>query len=316
MQLVIGCAIWAYKGWVGDLFPPGSRSADFLHLYSQRFATVEGNTTFYSIPDTATLQRWTAATPDTFQFCLKLPRSLTHSGPLVPHLASTLQFIQAMAALGPRLGPFLAQLPPSYAPNQLQDLATFLTALPRDRHDFALEVRHRDWFRPDAARTLNRLLEQLGIARVLLDTRPIYDYNDALTPGPTAEPSPTAAIACKKPRLPLQPVVTAPFSLIRYVSHPDRDINLPYMQAWAETLAPWLHHGTRLYLFVHCPVEARSPTNARLFQTQLERHGLTIPPLPWNQRPDHTLTHPLASQPPPAIAAPQIPTVTQLNLFS
>ncbi len=26
----IGCAIWAYKDWVGELFPLGSKSADFL----------------------------------------------------------------------------------------------------------------------------------------------------------------------------------------------------------------------------------------------------------------------------------------------
>jgi uncharacterized protein YecE (DUF72 family) len=43
----IGCAIWGYKDWVGDLFPPGSKSADFLALYSRRLTTVEGNTTFY-----------------------------------------------------------------------------------------------------------------------------------------------------------------------------------------------------------------------------------------------------------------------------
>ena len=43
----IGCAIWGYKDWVGDLFPPGSKSGDLLALYSRRLTTVEGNTTFY-----------------------------------------------------------------------------------------------------------------------------------------------------------------------------------------------------------------------------------------------------------------------------
>ena len=44
----IGCAVWGYKDWVGDLFPPGSKSADFLSLYSRRLTTVEGNTSFYA----------------------------------------------------------------------------------------------------------------------------------------------------------------------------------------------------------------------------------------------------------------------------
>ncbi len=28
----IGCAVWGYKDWVGDLFPPGSKGADLLSL--------------------------------------------------------------------------------------------------------------------------------------------------------------------------------------------------------------------------------------------------------------------------------------------
>jgi len=43
----IGCAVWGYKDWLGELFPPGSKSADFLALYSRRLTTVEGNTSFY-----------------------------------------------------------------------------------------------------------------------------------------------------------------------------------------------------------------------------------------------------------------------------
>ena len=43
----IGCAVWAYKEWIGDLFPPGNKSAELLRLYSRRLTTVEGNTTFY-----------------------------------------------------------------------------------------------------------------------------------------------------------------------------------------------------------------------------------------------------------------------------
>ncbi len=46
-NLYIGCAVWGYKDWIGDLFPPGSKSADFLALYSWRLTTVEGNTSFY-----------------------------------------------------------------------------------------------------------------------------------------------------------------------------------------------------------------------------------------------------------------------------
>jgi uncharacterized protein YecE (DUF72 family) len=35
----IGCAVWGYKDWLGDLFPAGSRSANFLSLYSRMLTT-------------------------------------------------------------------------------------------------------------------------------------------------------------------------------------------------------------------------------------------------------------------------------------
>ena len=49
-KFYLGCAVWGYKEWVGELFPPGSKSTDFLSLYSRRLTTTEGNTTFYATP--------------------------------------------------------------------------------------------------------------------------------------------------------------------------------------------------------------------------------------------------------------------------
>lgn len=272
MQFAIGCAIWAYKSWVGELFPTGSQASDFLSLYSQRFHTVEGNTTFYSIPDAATIARWVAETPADFMFCLKLPRTLTHAGLLQPRLAETLSFLEKMQGLGDRLGPYFAQLPPSYAPDQITDLASFLENLPREVMEFALEVRHPDWFREPHASHLTELLRSLGVARVLLDTRPIYDCPD----------NPQLHSERKKPRLPLQPSVTAPFSLIRYISHPTPELNQAFFATWVQQINPWLQQGTRIYFFVHCPLEERSPTNARHFYRLLQQQNPALPPLPWD----------------------------------
>jgi uncharacterized protein YecE (DUF72 family) len=273
MDFRLGCAIWAYKEWVGTLFPPGSRSNEFLRLYSRRFTTVEGNTTFYFIPDAATVQRWATETSADFQFCLKLPRDLTHQGLLTAAIPGTIAFLKRMEPLGQRLGPMFAQLPPSYSPSRLEDLTAFLTAFPRRQRSLALEVRHPDWFKEPHASQLNALLSDLGVGRVLLDTRPIYDCPD----------DPQVRSERRKPQVPLQPVVTAPFTLIRYISHPDRDFNLPYLTAWTERLHEWLSKGTQVYFFIHCPVEVHSPQNAHLFQQLLEQQGVPVPPLPWDQ---------------------------------
>jgi len=284
MSFRLGCAIWAYKEWVGSLFPPGSRAADFLHLYSRRFPTVEGNTTFYSIPDSATVQRWAAETPTTFKFCLKLPRDMTHQGLLTPAIPQAIAFLEQMQGLGDRLGPFFAQLPPSYSPDRLDDLRSFLAALPHQQFQFALEVRHRNWFQAAHARELNAMLADLNMGRVLLDTRPIYDCPD----------NPQLASERKKPQLPLQPITTASFSLIRYISHPELALNQRYLLEWTKQIDLWMQQGIDIYFFVHCPIEIHSPGNARYLQQILEEQGVAVSLLPWN-----------ALEPPP----------TQLSLF-
>ena len=78
MSLYLGCPIWGLKGWVGNFFPAGAKQRDFLALYSRRLNTVEGNTTFYAIPDQTTVERWRDETPPGFKFCLKFPKIISH----------------------------------------------------------------------------------------------------------------------------------------------------------------------------------------------------------------------------------------------
>jgi uncharacterized protein YecE (DUF72 family) len=268
----LGCAVWAYKGWLGDLYPPESRPADFLRLYSRRFTAVEGNTTFYAIPDQNTIARWVAETPPGFAFCPKLPRELTHQRLLQPSIPSALRFLERMQGLGDRLGPIFVQLPPHYGPELLNDLTAFLSAWPCSEAPLALEVRHPDWFHEPHTSTLTVTLERLGVGRVLLDSRPIYDGPDG----------PRVSRERRKPKLPLQPSVTASFSLVRFISHPHREFNQSFFAEWEGYIARWLRQGTRIYFFVHCPVEAQSPGTACAFQQLLEQHGVPVPPLPWN----------------------------------
>ncbi len=67
-----------------------------------------------------------------------------------------------------------------------------------------MEVRHPDWFKPPQAEALNECLKALGVGRVLLDTRPIYEVAD----------DPQLDSERKKPRLPVSFSLTAPFCLI------------------------------------------------------------------------------------------------------
>lgn len=272
MSFSIGCAIWAYKGWLGDFFPSGSAASKFLQLYSQRFSTVECNATFYSVPSADTVARWREQTPAGFKFCPKFPRSITHSGPLHQGIDAALNFVDLMQGLGDRLGPIFAQLPPAYSPASCADLEAFFTALQHCGTPLALEVRHLDWFTSPYTEKLSELLHRLEIGRVLLDSRSMYQFPD----------DPQLGSQRRKPNVPLQPVVTAPFSIIRYISHPTFDLNQPFLEDWVRDIEQWLQHSTQIYFFVHCPVEEHSPRTAQHFHHLLQQH-VPIPALPWDQ---------------------------------
>ena len=273
----IGCAVWAFKDWVGSFYPSGSKATDFLRLYGDRMRCVEGNTTFYSVPAAAMVQRWVEHTPADFRFCPKLPRTVTHNGPLMAQLPVALSFLRRMQGLGSRLGPLMAQLPPSYSPAAIDDLAEFLTAWPRQTAPIAVEVRHIEWFQEKPAAQLTALLTRLGVGRVLLDTRPIYAWEAQ------GDADPQILSNRRKPKVPLQPVVTADFAIVRYISHPRLLRNQDYLAGWVEQVDEWLRQKKQVYFFVHCPMEVESPDIARYFQTQLESANVPVPPLPWNQ---------------------------------
>ncbi|BAZ85185.1 hypothetical protein NIES806_13850 [Dolichospermum compactum NIES-806] len=70
--------------------------------------------------------------------------------------------------------------------------------------------------------------------------------------------------------------VTAPFTLIRFISQPQLSINQILMEEWVRQIQAWLQAGIKIYFFVHCPLEYMSPHNARYFQQLLEESGNNI----------------------------------------
>ncbi|HEU5011454.1 MAG TPA: DUF72 domain-containing protein [Roseiflexaceae bacterium] len=269
----IGCPIWAHAGWVGDFFPPGSANRDFLRLYSRRLTTVEGNTTFYAVPRDEIVQRWAAETPETFRFCLKLPREISHEPPLRAQIEATQAFVEQMSPLGPRLGPFFLQLPPRFSPAQIDDLDAWLAAWPSNQR-IAVEVRHDDWFAPAGEQALQDLLEQHNAGRVLMDVRPL-----SLGPLPGADEDVQRA-RDHKPDVPLHALYSSNLALVRYIGHPDLPLNEPLLDEWAARVARWLADDVAVYMFMHCPDNDFDPALCRMFHERLAQLA-DVPPLPW-----------------------------------
>jgi uncharacterized protein YecE (DUF72 family) len=286
-MLYIGCPVWAHKSWVGNFFPKGTKSSDFLREYARRLTTVEGNTTFYAAPSPATVQRWKEHTPAGFRFCLKLPRTISHSGPLVSHIDEAREFVELMRDLGSRFGPSFLQLPPRYAPASIADLRAFLDAWPKDLK-LAVEVRHLDWFKSPGFEACNELLREYDCARVWMDTRPIRDLS-----GDEIELSETYKEARerlnllerareRKPDVPLIPERTASFVFVRYIGHPQMEVNAPFLDEWADRLAGWIDEEVDAYVFCHCPDDTHAPLICRELHRRIAARK-PVAPLPWDE---------------------------------
>lgn len=258
----LGCPIWAKKEWVGELFSADAKQKEFLKQYSSVFNTVEGNTTFYGLPASETVQKWADETPDTFRFCFKFPRTVTHFKRLQDAEEETRLFLDALEPLQARVGPIFLQFPPSFGPSDLPALDAYLTTLPSG-FAYSVEVRHTA-FNGVAAQPLHAILSKHSINRVLFDARGLHA---AVGDDPV-----TREAQQKKPagRSPLLTIGQNPF--VRFIGHPTVLDNQHLLAEWAELVAHWIGEGRDPYFFVHAPDDFYAPRIARIFHAELSRH--------------------------------------------
>ena len=278
-QLYVGCPIWSFKGWVGNFYPEKTKASEYLREYGRRLNANEGNTTFYALPAQTTLEQWAGATPESFRFCFKVPKAISHSGALVEHVSAAQEFVRIMSQLGPRLGPMFLQLPPSYSPARMPDLKEFLDAWPRNTR-LGVEVRHPGWFESQSNLELNQLLADRRMARVVIDTRPIRSLDgDNLLHGSVYQT--LLAARRNKPNVPVLPERTTDFVFVRYIGHPQMEINEPLLDEWAGYLANQLDQKVEPYVICHSPENLTAPWLCRELHARVA-HSIKIPPLPWD----------------------------------
>lgn len=284
--------MWANREWVGRWFPADTPNGRELAVYATWCTTVEGNTTFYAIPDEPTVGRWVEQTTDDFRFCFKLPRTITHERRLRHCADEVSSFLRRLEPLGPRLGPVQVQLPASFGPEDLPVLAAFINGATK-AVPWAVEVRHPAFFAGGPQeRPLDDLLASAGVNRVILDSRALF-----AAPAVTeAEQEAQAA----KPQVPVRPVATADEPLVRLIGQSDLEASLELWQPWFTKLAAWISAGLRPHVFAHTPDNRDAPHLARAVWGQIERAlqteatigGRTSPrllPLPEALRPSEQL---------------------------
>jgi uncharacterized protein YecE (DUF72 family) len=160
MPVLVGTSGWQYRDWRGGLYPAGVAQRRWLEHYASYYVTVENNNSFYRLPAAATFAGWRARTPEDFVMAVKASRYLTHVRRLRDPAEPVARLLAAAAALGPKLGPILLQLPPTLTvePALLDAcLAEFArTRIPgaRGRLRVAVEPRHDSWWTEEVRQVL------------------------------------------------------------------------------------------------------------------------------------------------------------------
>jgi uncharacterized protein YecE (DUF72 family) len=199
----VGISGYVYRGWRGRFYPEDLPARRWLEFASRTFDSIELNGTFYSLKTPRAYERWVRESPDDFVFAVKGSRFITHNLKLRNAEGALANFYASgVLALGTKTGPFLWQLPATYAYSRERVLG-FLELLPRSsrqagqlaaQHDgrvrdpltraparvtyrHAFEVRHPSWFCDD----FYDLLRENDCALVLADTAGKFPYAEEIT---------------------------------------------------------------------------------------------------------------------------------------
>ena len=182
MQIYLGCSGWSYSdppekgGWTKVFYP--SSQTKRLSYYSRFFDTVEMDSTFYEkfykYMTKQTFIGMDNATPENFEFSIKVPETVTHIKRLDVEKGSISSLEEFLDKISPlkianKLGAILVQLPPSFTVSDFKDTENFLDRLPSG-YQYALEFRHPSWNTEGPWEMLNHY----DIAAVMTDS-PLSD---------------------------------------------------------------------------------------------------------------------------------------------
>jgi uncharacterized protein YecE (DUF72 family) len=235
----VGCSGWFYWHWRNLFYPAGSPTNKWFDYYGDQFRTVELNAPFYSWPTVATVQSWLRQIGRRrFVYTVKVCELITHTKRFKGTHELIRDFGYIADLLGPRLGCFLYQLPPSfhYTPVRLRSV---LTQLDHRRRN-VVEFRHASWW-----------------------NEPVYA---------AFRETGTIFCSCSAPRLPDTLVKTADHIYIRFHGK-SRWYRHNYEKP---ELAEWVHRvndsgAESVWAYFNNDREGYAIANAREFLRQLKR---------------------------------------------
>lgn len=226
-MVYFGCSQWGYSNWKGSIYPKGLKPGNYLYNYAKTFNTVELNPTFHDYVEPDRILHWKDETGPGFKFCPKFPRIISHDKLLYGVKELTDEFISRINLFGEKLGISFLQLAPSFMPDELNVLESFLKSLPPD---FRISIQPRPEFiiSEETNRDFNRILAENNAGIVILDNRR------------------TLSIMNKYK-------LTNHTAFIRFECYGYK-VDKPRIDNWIKMISKWCEKGlSEIYFFLHFP---------------------------------------------------------------
>ncbi|MBC6491050.1 DUF72 domain-containing protein [Flavihumibacter stibioxidans] len=233
-RLYLGATRWTQADWVGNLYPPKARPADFLRYYSEQFNCIELNATHYKLYDAEALGKWSGQVAEGrgFLFCPKLYQGISHRGGLKGKESMTRDFAEGLKGLAGEvnskgsgfLGPVFIQLSESFGPSRQVELLEYLSGLPAGLR-WMVEMRHPDWFsKASVTEHVFSALHSMGVGAVITD------------------------VAGRRDVCHMQLPVSR--TMVRFVGNRLHPTDYSRLDAWARRLADWFDAGLEEAIFI------------------------------------------------------------------
>jgi uncharacterized protein YecE (DUF72 family) len=237
----VGCSGWFYWHWRGEFYPKTTPTNKWFDHYADRFRTVELNAPFYAWPTVGTVNTWRRQLGRRrFVYTVKVCELITHVKRFSRTQELTKDFGYIADLLGPHMGCFLFQLPPSfhYSPARLNRIVDQLD--PKLRN--VVEFRHRSWWNE-------------RVYAVFRDAGIIF-------------------CSCSGPRLPDELIKTADDIYIRFHGIKQwyrHDYSKAELAVWADRIRA--SGASRVWAYFNNDRNGYAIANARELLRQLRRHS-------------------------------------------
>lgn len=255
LKVFVGAPVWGDKGFVGKIYPPKTKSSDFLSLYSKQFNCIEMNGTFYKIPSISDVVKWKEQVQPKFIFNPKISQIISISLQKERVQKLTEEFCDSIVHFEKNLGLTFMIPPPHFKPEKIKFLERFLNQFPKGI-PLSIELRNSGWYSdPVVLSDVFDMFEELKVTSIITDVAGRRDV--------------------------LHQRLTTSTAAIRFGANDLHPTDLERLDDWVKRIKVWKKQGlTTLYFWLHTPKKSLTAELAIHFINELNKTCGTaiIPP--------------------------------------